>query len=226
MDVRAADDGERRDSLPLRLATAVVGIPVLASAVWIGGIPLVAVTVVAAFFAGRELFALLHRRGMAIRLAAAICVQALLLSGLVLRSIDDGLAWLSYAILITFASDTAAYTVGRLFGRHQLAPAISPGKTWEGAAGGVIGAAGASVIFAVILQLDALPIAAAIPLAVILSMLGQLGDLGESWLKRRAGVKDSGRLLPGHGGILDRLDSLLLILPAVLAYAVLRTTMG
>ena len=168
---------------------------------------------------------MLRRYGGVVWLLASLAVAVFLAAGLALRGTDDGLAWLSYAILITFASDTAAYAVGSLIGRRRLAPSISPGKTWEGAVGGIIGAAVASAVFAWFIELDALQLFAAVPLGAGLSVLGQLGDLTESWLKRKAGVKDSGNLLPGHGGILDRLDSLLPILPAVLVYITLVTTM-
>ena len=212
-----------RDSLPLRLATAAVGIPILAAAVWLGGIPLLLVTAAVAFLAIWELRGLLRRYEL--RLLTSLIVAVSLVAGLVLRESEDGLAWLGYAILITFASDTAAYAVGTLIGRNKLAPSISPSKTWEGAIGGIIGAAAVSAAFAWFIELDALPLVSAIALGAGLSVLGQLGDLAESWLKRTAGVKDSGQLLPGHGGILDRLDSLLSILPAVLVYVTLVTTM-
>ena len=213
------------DTLPLRLVTAALGIPLLALCVWLGGIPLLIVTTAAAVVAVWELRALLKRFGFPHWLLASLVVTVSLTTGLALRESDDGLAWLAYAILITFASDTAAYAVGRLIGRHKLAPSVSPGKTWEGAAGALVGAMAVSAAFALIIELDNLPIVNAVLLGAALSVIGQLGDLGESWLKRKAGAKDSGSLLPGHGGVLDRLDSLLPILPAVFVYATLATTM-
>jgi len=214
-----------RDSLPLRLATAAVGIPILAAAVWLGGIPLLLVALAAATLAFWELRGLLRPSGHVPWLLASLVVAAFLAAGLALRETTDGLAWLGYAILIAFASDTAAYAVGSLIGHNKLAPTISPSKTWEGAIGGIIGAAAVSTVFAVFIELDTLPLVTAIALGAALSVLGQLGDLAESWLKRTANVKDSGHLLPGHGGILDRLDSLLPILPAVLVYVTIVTTM-
>ncbi len=225
MGMNREDFAGGRDSLLLRLITAAVGIPLLAAAVWLGGIPLLLVTGAAALVAIWELRAMLRRFSLVLWLLASLIVTIALASGLALRELDDGLAWLGYAILITFASDTAAYAVGSLIGRHRLAPSISPSKTWEGAVGGVIGATAVSAAFALFIELETLPLAAAILLGAALSMLGQLGDLGESWLKRKAGVKDSGNLLPGHGGVLDRLDSLLPILPAVLVYVTIVTTM-
>jgi phosphatidate cytidylyltransferase len=114
------------------------------------------------------------------------------------------------ALLATFASDTAAYFVGKAWGRHKLAPAISPGKTWEGAAAGIIGAVIISVLFTLETPLQ-LPLSwwQAILLGLAISVFGQLGDLVESLLKRNCGVKDSGTLMPGHGGLLDRMDSVL-----------------
>jgi phosphatidate cytidylyltransferase len=114
------------------------------------------------------------------------------------------------ALLATFGSDTAAYFVGKAWGRHKLAPSISPGKTREGAAAGVIGAIIISILFTLEVPLQ-LPLSwwQAILLGLAISVLGQLGDLAESLLKRNCGVKDSGSLMPGHGGLLDRMDSVL-----------------
>jgi phosphatidate cytidylyltransferase len=114
------------------------------------------------------------------------------------------------ALLVTFGSDTAAYFVGKALGKHKLAPAISPGKTWEGAIAGLAGAVIVSVLFTLETPLQ-LPLSwwQAILLGLAISVFGQLGDLVESLLKRNCGVKDSGALMPGHGGLLDRLDSVL-----------------
>lgn len=127
-----------------------------------------------------------------------------------LRSFEDGRNWVLLAVFITFASDTAAFFVGRKFGKNKLAPSISPSKTWEGASGGVVAAAAISSLFILptpfSLQLTYWQV---IPLAILVSIVGQLGDLLESFIKRITGVKDSGTLIPGHGGILDRLDSIM-----------------
>lgn len=124
--------------------------------------------------------------------------------------------WLLLVILGTAACDTGAYMVGSLIGRHKMIPHISPGKTWEGLAGGVLGAVIAAVLLSGLLNLS-------VPLAVILGVLvyaaAVSGDLCESLLKRAAGVKDSGHIMPGHGGILDRIDSILFVLPAVYWFA-------
>jgi phosphatidate cytidylyltransferase len=114
------------------------------------------------------------------------------------------------ALFATFGSDTAAYFIGRAFGRHKLAPQISPGKTWEGAIAGVFGGVIISLLFTLETPLQ-LPLSygQAILLGALVSVFGQLGDLVESLLKRNCKVKDSGSLMPGHGGILDRIDSVL-----------------
>jgi phosphatidate cytidylyltransferase len=111
---------------------------------------------------------------------------------------------------IAIVADTAAYFTGRAFGKHKLAPAISPGKTWEGAIGGALAVAA----YALLLPTpDGMGKGQLLAAALFLCILSVLGDLFESWIKRRAGVKDSSRLLPGHGGILDRIDSQLAVLP-------------
>jgi len=140
---------------------------------------------------------------------AGILYIGWLLSYLVaLRGLDDGRNWLLLALFATVGSDTAAFFVGRALGRHRLAPQISPGKTWEGFIGGILGAIVICLLFILIPALR-LPIGygGAIILGLLVSIMGQLGDLVESLLKRNMGVKDSGRLMPGHGGILDRMDS-------------------
>ncbi len=112
------------------------------------------------------------------------------------------------ALFATFGSDTAAYFIGRAFGKHKLAPHISPGKTWEGAVAGLFGAIIVSLLFTLDTPFE-LPLGygEAIVLGLLISLFGQIGDLAESMLKRSAGAKDSGNLLPGHGGLLDRMDS-------------------
>lgn len=118
-------------------------------------------------------------------------------------------------LVLVWIADSAAYFVGRAWGRHPLAPAISPGKSWEGAAGGLIGALAYAIIGGFSLQGTASEIAWApfLSAAALLAMVSIAGDLFESAAKRQAGVKDSGTLLPGHGGILDRIDSATASLP-------------
>jgi phosphatidate cytidylyltransferase len=125
---------------------------------------------------------------------------------------------LSFFFLVLMGSDTAAYYTGRAIGKHKLAPAISPGKTWEG----VVGAFVAGLAMAAIAHFwffHELPLKWALPLAAVMTMLGILGDLTESALKRGAGAKDAAKILPGHGGVLDRMDSLLFNAPLLYYFA-------
>jgi phosphatidate cytidylyltransferase len=133
-----------------------------------------------------------------------------LLSIMVALRLDAGRDWLFLSLFATFGSDTFAYFIGKAIGRHKMAPAISPGKTWEGAVGGLLGAVVVSLLFTLNTTFR-LPLVwwQAIVLGLLISIFGQLGDLVESLLKRNFNVKDSGNLMPGHGGILDRLDSVL-----------------
>ncbi len=123
-----------------------------------------------------------------------------------LRGLDDGRNWVFLALLIVFATDTSAYFIGRKWGKHRLAPPISPGKTWEGAIAGVLGGIIASLVLVILFKLP-LNYGHAIVLGLLVSVLGQFGDLAESLFKRNMGVKDSGKLMTGHGGLLDRTDS-------------------
>jgi len=125
---------------------------------------------------------------------------------------------LSFFFLVLMGSDAGAYYTGRALGKHKLAPSISPGKTWEGAAGGIV-AALAMAALAHFWFFRELPLRYMLPLAAIMALLGILGDLVESALKRGAGAKDAANILPGHGGILDRLDSLLFNAPVIYYFA-------
>jgi phosphatidate cytidylyltransferase len=136
-----------------------------------------------------------------------------------LRELDDDGDWVFVAVLATWAADTGAYFVGRLIGRRQIAPAISPGKTLEGSIACV--AVGFPAVFLVAwvtgLDIDEAELA---PLALLLPLVAIVGDLGESLIKRGAGIKDASELVPGHGGFLDRLDSILFTVPLVFYYVI------
>jgi phosphatidate cytidylyltransferase len=121
-------------------------------------------------------------------------------------------------LAVAWIADTAAYFVGRRWGRRKLAPTISPGKTWEGAVGGLAGALAYAMILSLLIAgAQATPMAAFLGAAALLFMVSIAGDLFESAAKRQAGVKDSGALLPGHGGVLDRIDSATAVLPVAAA---------
>jgi phosphatidate cytidylyltransferase len=144
-------------------------------------------------------------RGWGFAWSAAGFVYALL-PALALLWIREraGIDLLFWAFIVTWSTDIGAYFVGRRFGRRKLAPALSPGKTVEGLVGGVVAAAVLGGAWALYARLGV----ALLPLSPVLALAAQAGDLFESGMKRRAGVKDSGAWLPGHGGVLDRLDGL------------------
>ena len=140
-----------------------------------------------------------------------------------MRLMDDGFVYLLSVLAIVWLADIAAYFAGRRWGRRKLAPAISPGKTWAGAGGAVAAVLVLALLLARLapevpafstLLLQRLPLAAALAVLAALVALSIVGDLFESLLKRQVGAKDSGRLLPGHGGVLDRIDALIAVLPA------------
>lgn len=131
-----------------------------------------------------------------------------------LMRLEQGAALTVAMLLVVWSADTFAYIAGKSFGRHKLAPSISPGKTIEGLLGGLAGAGLVALLAAVALELDAARTLCWLLAAVIAALFGVIGDLYESRLKRHAGVKDSGHLLPGHGGLLDRIDGLLAATPA------------
>ena len=322
MAVPESPAGKRRDSLTLRLLTAIVGLPIVFVALWVGGPVLLVLAGVAALVglwefraltahlgtlsitvAGASILAFIisaaegsplptwavvlvvvggliwHMArhawqarddsaltGWALTLAGAFYPGALLafgiaIYGLEFSTVTSGLSgesptlkayenfgrdWLLFAVLLVFVSDTSAYGVGRLIGRHKMAPRLSPGKTWEGAVGAILITAvtgwtlilvlntlsfsgpplGAMVCGDLLVELPGCKISimgigvdrtllTALGVGVGVSLLAQVGDLAESFLKRQGGAKEAGFLLPGHGGILDRLDSIVLVLPAV-----------
>lgn len=148
--------------------------------------------------------------GWAWTVAGVLYIGWLLSHLVAIRGLEDGRNWVFLALFDTMASDSAAFFVGRALGRHLLAPRISPNKTWEGTIGGIAGAIVISILFLLETPFN-LPLSyiQAILLGLFISIFGQLGDLLESLLKRGMGAKDSGKLVPGHGGALDRLDSLI-----------------
>jgi phosphatidate cytidylyltransferase len=162
---------------------------------------------------------------LGLTLGGAIYTGGLLGYAPLLASIQEtatrggGQAWMLIVLLGTAACDSAAYFVGSLFGRHKMIPHISPGKTWEGLAGGVLGAVLAAVVMSGLLKISWLE---AVALGLLICAAAVTGDLSESFIKRACGVKDSGNLIPGHGGILDRLDSILFVTLAVYWFVTVR----
>ena len=139
----------------------------------------------------------------------------------VLYGLDNGRSWVFLAIFATFGSDSAAYFLGKAFGKHKLAPSISPAKTWEGSIGGLLGSVAVSLLFLLNTPLKVnayLNWWQLVIVALLISAFGQLGDLVESLFKRNTGAKDSGNIFPGHGGMLDRIDSI--VFAAIVVYYV------
>lgn len=143
----------------------------------------------------------------------------LFLSYLVLirGGIDDGITWIFFLLCIVFAGDIGAYYVGSYFGRHKLCPAVSPGKTIEGSVGGLAANLVAGALFKSFF-LPLFPWGLSILFFLLIGVAGQVGDLFESELKRAANIKDSGVILPGHGGVLDRIDALLFAAPVAFLF--------
>ncbi|WP_312830093.1 phosphatidate cytidylyltransferase [Pantoea anthophila] len=135
-----------------------------------------------------------------------------------------GAWWLLFVMLLVWGADSGAYMFGKMFGKHKLAPKVSPGKTWEGFLGGLVSSALIALLFATLAPLT-VSAGTLVVCAVIATLASVLGDLTESMFKREAGIKDSGNLIPGHGGILDRIDSLTAAVPvfACLLLLVFRT---
>jgi phosphatidate cytidylyltransferase len=151
------------------------------------------------------------------QLQGTVYIPVLLSFLILIRAGDVGMTWIFFVLAIVFAGDTSAYYVGSYWGRHKLSPAISPGKTIEGSLGGLaanlaVGAIGKALFF------PGLSWATSILFFLAVGAAGQMGDLFESEMKRFSGIKDSSSLLPGHGGILDRIDALLFASPVAYVF--------
>jgi len=147
-------------------------------------------------------------------------VGVLLSHFILLRGLPAGKKWVFFILVAAFMDDTGAFYVGRWFGTHKLRPQVSPGKTVEGSFGGVAAAIGGTLLYRAFFFPE-LALGHCLALAVGVAIVGQLGDLFESVIKRASGVKDSGALLPGHGGLLDRMDSLMFSAPLAYYYNLL-----
>jgi phosphatidate cytidylyltransferase len=134
-----------------------------------------------------------------------------------LRQLEDGLLWSAVAYGSTWLADSAAFSIGRRWGRHKMIPKLSPGKSWEGYLAGLAGGAVAGLLLA---QLFDLGLIHGLVLGTAIAALSPIGDLGVSMIKRQVGAKDTGNLIPGHGGILDRIDSLLISVTIATYYVV------
>lgn len=197
------------------------GVPILLVGAYI---PQLLIPVSALLFMGFAIYFLRHFHDLnsvvselGLVVMAWLYVPVLLSHMILLHSMPDGRRWVLLVLIMTMVCDSSAYFVGTAFGRHRLYPAISPKKSIEGAVGGLIG----SVLAALSAHLWLLPQTSwfdCVLVGVLAGVFGQLGDLFESMVKRYANIKDSGTIFPGHGGMLDRIDSLLFSFPAVYAY--------
>jgi phosphatidate cytidylyltransferase len=211
----------------------------LVGAIWLGAPWLTVLVIAAGLAAIRELYRITpigvgplpfvrFPVGLSYLVLGPVYVGFLLAHALMLREITGsdaaigetdaashlGRSWLLFALLTTFAVDTGAYLVGRTVGRRPMVPSISPNKTWEGSIGGFASAVGAALALGLVFDLG-VPVWQQAVIGAVIGVVAQWGDLIESKLKRIADVKDAGSIIPGHGGILDRLDSILLTIPAV-----------
>jgi len=190
----------------------------LLALLWLcAGIWAYAVLAVLVFPRGRTLFG---RRAW-VGLLGLLLLAGAWVALMVIHAVNDGPFWLIWVFLLVWAADIGGYFAGRGWGRRKLAPAVSPGKTWEGALGGLLLSVCVCAPMGILLGLHGFEW---LPLIVLLGVLSIFGDLFESLLKRATGIKDSGTLLPGHGGILDRVDALLAVLPIVAL--ILRTSLA
>lgn len=207
-----------KTSFPAMLA----GVLILSATAFIGGLdafgaavmPVVALLLLSGVFR----YPALAPGDVAAGLAGTLYI-ALFIFFYLIRTLDGGLAWVLIMLSGTWAGDTVAYFVGKKLGRIKLAPLLSPGKTVEGALGGIVGSTLGAVLVYTLYPI--VLIYKVIALGLLVGIFGILGDLFESSLKRTAGVKDTGLIIPGHGGVLDRFDSMLFTAPAVYYFVIL-----
>ena len=207
-------EGARWTDLRKRTGAALVlAVPWLVI-LWYGGIVFDVTIGAVTILLWAEWAQLCHRGGSGLLLVSGLAWITLAAAALVALRTDPsaGRANVMFVVLLVWATDIGAYAAGRALGGPKLAPRISPGKTWSGAAGGLLAAVVAGILVAAA-QGPAPRLPAAAAVAAFLSIIGQAGDLLESLAKRHFGVKDSGHLIPGHGGALDRLDATLAVLP-------------
>ena len=202
--------GAAKSDLWVRIGSAIILFAIAGTALWFGGIAFGLLLLVGGALLLVEWFQLVRAMGLGSGGKAAFSALGLLLvigaiGGLWYIRQNLGMTAALWVFGMVWATDIGAYFAGRAFGGARLAPTISPSKTWSGLVGGMIAALIASATIGDRGQIIGVPLW----IGLFMGLLAQLGDLGESWMKRRAGVKDSGKLIPGHGGLFDRVDALL-----------------
>ena len=214
--------GAAKSDLWVRIGSAIILFAIAGTALWFGGIAFGLLLLVGGALLLVEWFQLVRAMGLGSGGKAAFSALGLLLvigaiGGLWYIRQNLGMTAALWVFGMVWATDIGAYFAGRAFGGARLAPKISPSKTWSGLIGGMIAALVASATIGDRGGIVGVPLW----IGLFMGLLAQLGDLGESWMKRRAGVKDSGKLIPGHGGLFDRVDGLLpvALLLCALAFA-------
>lgn len=206
----------RWSGLLTRSLSGIALLIIVLCAAYKGGLLFDALLAIAAFQLLTEWHRLTRGFGMVWVVAGIPYVVCACLSLLLLRALNDGMLFTFFLILTIAATDIGAFFAGRTIGGPKLAPIISPNKTWAGLGGGMIGAACVAMAFAHYAEFT-LPLGIFAATGMLIAVVAQAGDLLESWVKRRAGVKDSGNLIPGHGGLLDRMDGYMFTAPLLLA---------
>jgi phosphatidate cytidylyltransferase len=210
--------GQARRPGPIPLA-GLAAVPLVTAAVHVGRWDALALVLALDLLAAGALSLKAFGRDPRVVEQIPLQLQGVVYTGLLLallipiRQSPGGMEWIFTIVVVVFAGDTGALYAGTFWGRHKLAPAISPGKTVEGSLGGLVCNVAAACLLNGFLLPEPRPWPAAVAMGLCLGVAGQAGDLFESQLKRVAGIKDSGRLLPGHGGMLDRIDALLFAAP-------------
>ncbi len=199
-----------KSDLVVRVGSAIVLVAIAGAALWFGGIAFALLLLVGAALLLVEWFALVRAMTLSGGVKGALMVLGPLVTlgsvaGLWFIRDTLGMTAALWVFAMVWATDIGAYFAGRAFGGARLAPTISPSKTWSGLVGGMI----AALVAGATLGDRAGIIGVPLWIGLVMGLLAQLGDLGQSWMKRRAGVKDSGKLIPGHGGVFDRVDGLL-----------------
>jgi phosphatidate cytidylyltransferase len=199
-----------KSDLMVRVGSAIVLVAIAGAALWFGGIAFALLLLVGAALLLVEWFALVRAMTLSGGAKGALMVAGPVLTlgavgGLWFIRDTLGMTAALWVFAMVWATDIGAYFAGRAFGGARLAPTISPSKTWSGLVGGMI----AALVVGATLGDRAGIIGVPLWIGLVMGLVAQLGDLGQSWMKRRAGVKDSGKLIPGHGGVFDRVDGLL-----------------
>lgn len=180
--------------------------------------PLILITLLLAVFQSVAEYPRITFENTSMALFFALYLGICLSYGIKLAPWDNAFEILLLTFLLTWASDVGGYAAGSRWGRHKLSPMLSPNKTWEGAIGGLLLSAAAAFIFFLVTDITELPATYALMVGLAASVGAQFGDLFVSGIKRYFGVKDSGNLIPGHGGVLDRFDSFLVVIPIIFLF--------